>query len=591
MSLLGTASLGLMALGVTAAQAATATIGDLNLTPAMGNLTEQSPERAPVFQSQAGANYVLSSPGTGTVVDFSFLSAGAPPGAKFALAVLRQGLSGSAWTLGAVSPPVEVISPMFTDSVNGPYPADLPIEIGDRIALEPVGSSDVPIEPGDTSDSVGFFASSVPGPGISATSTTAADEVLPLQATVSFTPISALPELVMVSNPPVDETPPVVKGKPQAGQTLTCEPGKWTNNPTFGVTWSQTTGQLVAGKPPKVTSTTVEVASGPTYLVPDLPEGVSVFCTVTASNAGTLPGAGPKASSAAVGLETIPPALAPSFSFVLHTKRNMPTISEGVGATETNVCRPGIWQHYPSEFKYLWFEKVYSQRLRRFVPKLVWEKPKYLIPIKLELHEIYCQVTASNSAGSTRALSNTVVVPRLAAKALGGVRMEVVEPAPVTQNPVTSREKPLFWRQQGSTRYAFLLACHAPKFNRHVTTTITWETQFYAESKTGYGLPVSGPFAPEDSFSGPTLEITPNPNPAHLLPAGNEPLFNGVAPPITGALSTWNAAFALDCSVNAHIPGTKLHTIVYSSVFYLLATGPFGPGYYSVASEKHTGGK
>jgi hypothetical protein len=198
-------------------------------------------------------------------------------------------------------------------------------------------------------------------------------------------------------------------------------------------------------------------------------------------------------------------------------------------------------------------------------------------------------VTASNSAGSTKALSNTVVVPRLAAKALGPMRMEVVEPPPVLQNPVTSREKPLFWRPVGSTRYAFKLACHAPKFNRHVTTTYTWETQFYAESKTGFGLPASGPFAPEDSFGGPTLEITPNPNPAHRLPSGNEPLFNGVLPAIAGALSTWNGELALECSVNAHIPGTKLHTIVSSPVFYLLADGPFEGGFVGVAVEKHTG--
>jgi hypothetical protein len=573
---------------VTAAQAETATLGDLNLTT--GSALLDTTGLGPVFQGEAGANYVISAPDTGTLVGFSFRSGGAPKGAKYELAVLRPfGVGGTEWTLEAVSPSFAVISATGVDAVNGPYELDLPIGAGDRIALEPIGSEEVPIELGNSTDGADSFMPPVPSIGGTGTSFTAPDDVVPIQATESFTPPRA--EVATVTNPPVDETQPVVKGKPQAGQILTCEPGKWTNNPTFSVTWSQSTEQLVPGKPPKATTTTVEVASGPTYVVPDLPEGVSVFCTVTASNAGTLPGAGPKASSPAVGLETIPPALAPSFSFVLHTKRNMPTISEGVGATETNVCRPGIWQHYPSEFKYLWFEKVFSQRLRRFVPKLIWEKPKYVIPIKLELHEIYCQVTASNSAGSTRALSNTVVVPRLAAKALGGVRMEVVEPAPVTQNPVTSREKPLFWRPQGSTRYAFLLACHAPKFNRHVTTTVTWETQFYAESKTGYGLPASGPFSPEDSFSGATLEITPNPNPAHLLPAGNEPLFNGVAPPITGALSSWNAEFAVECSVNAHIAGTKLHTIVYSSVFYLLATGPFGPGYVGVASEKHTGGK
>ena len=62
-----------------------------------------------------------------------------------------------------------------------------------------------------------------------------------------------------------------------------------------------------------------------------------------------------------------------------------------------------------------------------------------------------------------------------------------------------------------------------------------------------------------------------------------------MAPPIVGALSTWNGELAVQCTVNGHIPGTKLHTIVYSSVVYLLADGPFEGGFIGVAVEKHAG--
>jgi hypothetical protein len=585
------------ALGSAAAQAETVTVGAASLTPGMDNLDSLGAVEAPVFQGDAGPGYVLSSPQSGAVTSFSFLSAGAAPGARFALTVLRPAEGEGNWKLEEVSAPVAVSTATGEDALNGPYPVNLPIEAGDRIGLEPIGSDETPIElTMDPADGVRYFSSPFPGPGstegIAPGSSIDNGQILPLQATVSSTPASGspTPAPTPATSPPVDLTPPMVKGTPQAGQTLTCETGTWTNSPTYSITWSQTTSQLVPGaKPPKVTSTTVEVASGPTYLVPDLPEGVSISCTVTASNAATVPGAGPKASSVAVGVETIPPALAPSFSFVDHTKHNTPTISEGVGYGGTNICRPGVWLHYPTAFSYLWFENVYNPRLHRNTPKLIHGGQKLTISIQLERHEIYCRVTASNSAGHTSANSNTVVVPRLAPKALGPIRIEVAEPPPITQNPSTSREEPLYWRSAGAKRAAFALTCHAPKFNRHVSTAYSWEAQFYATSKSGSGLPASGPFDPEDTLSSQTLEITPNPHPAHSLPAGDEPLLNGQPPAFTGTVGSWNGELAVQCSVNAHIYGTKLHTIVTSSTVYLLADLPVSGGIGGVAVETKAG--
>lgn len=595
--ILAAAAVYLGAFGGAVAQAETAIFGDTNLTSAGGHLELLSPgEEKPVFQDEAGTGYVLSSPDTGTLTSFKFLSGGARAGSLFKLAVLSPATAdGSSWTLERVSEPVEVTTGTGEDAINS-YAVNIPIQAGDRIGLEPFGQASnegVPIEPAEPSEGVRFFSSAFPvgstmeiAPG----SRMETNKLLPLQATVSFTPASGSPPPPPATSPPVNLTPPTIKGVPQAGQTLTCETGTWTNSPTYSITWSQTTAQLVPGaKPPKVTSTTVEVASGPTYLVPDLPKGVGIFCTVTASNAATLPGAGPKASSATVGVETIPPALAPSFSFVDHTKRNIPMISEGVGDGGTNVCRPGLWLHYPTAFNYQWFENVYNTRQRHGVPKLIHSGQKLTISIQLERHEIYCRVTASNSAGGTSANSNTVIVPRLAPKALGAIRIEVSEPPPVTQNPSTSREQPLYWRSAGAKRAAFALTCHAPKFNRHVSTSYSWEAQFYAISQSGTGLPASGPFDPEDTLSSQTLEITPNPHPTHILPAGYEPLLNGQPPAFTGTLGSWNGELAVQCSVNAHIYGTKLHTIVSSSTVYLLADLPVSGGIGSVPVENKAG--
>jgi hypothetical protein len=74
--------------------------------------------------------------------------------------------------------------------------------------------------------------------------------------------------------PPAGQTPklvvgPSVNGTPLPGNTLTCNPGTWTGNPSFTYSW-------------QVNSNTVPGATRRTYVVTILDEGQTITCSVTA---------------------------------------------------------------------------------------------------------------------------------------------------------------------------------------------------------------------------------------------------------------------------------------------------------------------
>jgi 6-phosphogluconolactonase (cycloisomerase 2 family) len=81
-----------------------------------------------------------------------------------------------------------------------------------------------------------------------------------------------------VVTPPVNTAPPTITGTVQAGKTVTCSPGSWTESPTgYTYTWSRD-GTPIVG------------ATGSTYRIATGDEGLTLTCTVTATNeAGTSP--------------------------------------------------------------------------------------------------------------------------------------------------------------------------------------------------------------------------------------------------------------------------------------------------------------
>jgi hypothetical protein len=85
--------------------------------------------------------------------------------------------------------------------------------------------------------------------------------------------------------PPLESTAPVVSGDPKAGHRLSCSTGSWKNTTTgFTYVWSRD-GTPISG------------ATHSTYTVQTNDEGLTLTCTVTATNGG---GAGPPVASKGV---------------------------------------------------------------------------------------------------------------------------------------------------------------------------------------------------------------------------------------------------------------------------------------------------
>src|SRR5262249_26870155 len=144
-----------------------------------------------VFQGDAGPGYVLASPRTGTIVSFSFLSGGAATSKQFELAVLAPvDQAGQTWQLLATSNPVAVTSATGTDAVNGPFPVQIPIDAGERIALVPIDDQSTPAETGTPGvDGKRTFAAQFGGLGSDQSVVPGPDDgnIIPVQATVAIT--------------------------------------------------------------------------------------------------------------------------------------------------------------------------------------------------------------------------------------------------------------------------------------------------------------------------------------------------------------------------------------------------------------------
>jgi hypothetical protein len=96
---------------------------------------------------------------------------------------------------------------------------------------------------------------------------------------------------------PSNTTPPAIAGGAKARKKLACSTGTWTNNPTaYAYKWSRD-------------GTPIDGATGPTYNVARIDEGLTLTCTVTASDAG---GSGRPATSKGVLIKVPPVAGCPA---------------------------------------------------------------------------------------------------------------------------------------------------------------------------------------------------------------------------------------------------------------------------------------
>ena len=475
-----------LAVAAPAALGETVVVGDATLTPAGGTgvVTGQD---IPVFQGDAGAGYTVAAPRSGTVVSWSFLSAGIDPGRTFVLRVLRPA-AGGGWTSVGTSAPGQVTSAALTDAVAGPFAASLPIQAGDHIALQPTDDSRTPIEPATAGvDGVRFFAAPFADGVTVATSPASAPDngqIVPVQATVE-----TVPPRPDTPAPPAVIRPPSISGTPASGQVLTCDPGAWSGAPTFTETWYRTKVVLlpgVGGLPPHVGFTFPTVAAGPTYAVPDLAPGTSIGCTVTATN-----GAGAVTADAdPVRVRASVPSLALARARIARLDPH-PRITAGVGYGGTNTCTTGTWLHYPARYAYAWFTDPHwtrSRRLpiRRFSGTLVGTGPSLTIGAREEYRHLVCRVTATNAAGSGVAYSNVTFVPQLAPRADGPGRIFVTHPFLGFADQLDqSLARPV----HAGPNSDLILDCDAPGYNRpQVALAYRWELRFPPQSLPGGGI-------------------------------------------------------------------------------------------------------
>lgn len=182
-------------------------------------------------------------------------------------------------------------------------------------------------------------------------------------------------------SPPANTEAPKVLGKGEVGAKLTCEPGKWSGDPTptLEVQW------LVGS----------EAVSGATsYTVPSEDAGRTISCEVIAKN--TLGKAVAKSQPLPI------PGVSPTKSI---PEPVTPPIVEGEPARgNTLTCTSGTWTENPPviEYTYQWLREKVSineatSSTYRVEPADVGAK-------------LICQVTARNSIGYAKANSEPVAV-------------------------------------------------------------------------------------------------------------------------------------------------------------------------------------
>jgi hypothetical protein len=439
----------------------------------------------PVFQGDASANYVPAVTVNGTITSWSFRTAGVDTGNRFELAVLSPvDTTGADWRLTAVSPPEAVTSPGGTDAIMGPFTLSTPIAVqpGDRIALEPIDAGNTPIEQGvNGADGIRYFADAFAG-GLGSSQTIAPGssvdngQVVPIQATVD-----------------TGITTQKIRGTPKAGQTLACDPGDLAGSPGVTETWFLTTWTVEVVGTGKflhvvLVPHTSEVATGPSYVVPDLPAGDVIGCTVTA---------GPLSGTAAdvTVIPTIP-------QVALGVPHPYPQITPGVGFGGTNYCTPGAWLHFPTSFSYGWYiEGTKRVGPHNFFSTLVGTGQTITIGSAEEQHHLVCRVTARNGAGSYQQDSNNYLVPQHAPKAAGLPRVKFLGPECELCNPYpsTTAAMPLL-----ASNGIFFFSCTAPKFDStHLVISYSWEIDWPEQSLSG------GPLYPGGTvpFSGQDLDL------------------------------------------------------------------------------------
>ena len=178
---------------------------------------------------------------------------------------------------------------------------------------------------------------------------------------------------------PVNATRPAISGTAAVGQTLTCSHGTWESFPAgYTYKWLRE-GAEISG------------ALSNTYAVGVADESHSISCEVTAANS-----AGPSSPELSANSESVPA------QSLLPTNTAPPeVVVRGGGPAllgKTLSCSKGTWTGTPTPtFTYGW--------LRDGTAIGGEQSSVYVVTAADEGHSIFCEVTATNTAGAASAVS------------------------------------------------------------------------------------------------------------------------------------------------------------------------------------------
>jgi hypothetical protein len=230
---------------------------------------------------------------------------------------------------------------------------------------------------------------------------------------------------------PESLAPPLVSGKPVAGETLSCSTGTWSGSPAPAFTY-----QWV--RDPGGEETTIGAATASSYQVTSEDAGHALACRVTATNGA---GSAARLSSNSLRVAGAKPenTVAPQVLGV-----------EPAAVGESVTCSPGTWsQTPPPRFAYRWI------RDRGLHDETVLESQSastYTVEAADQLHSLSCRVIATNTVGSSEASSaNSIKV--------GGTRPHNVVAPTVSGTAAVNRTlscEPGTWTGVPTPTYTYL---------------------------------------------------------------------------------------------------------------------------------------
>lgn len=207
-------------------------------------------------------------------------------------------------------------------------------------------------------------------------------------------------------------TAPTITGSGRIGDTLTCNTGTWSLDPTrFTFQWFRSDPSYHS----------IPGATTPTY-VPTVDDGFSIACLVSAINDN-----GPNHAWAFKELDRgpKPEALVP------------PEITGSGLPGQPLLCSQGTWGNAPTSYSYHW----YSHTTGTYI--LGATSPTY-VPTYTDTGDVSCYVVATNDAGSTwaragiRLLSSPIILPTQEPTAVPPPPVAITEPTVTPPSTVTT---------------------------------------------------------------------------------------------------------------------------------------------------------